>query len=234
MIDESIPMKLYELEWGLYPRRVGIYLAEKGITGIERIAFDAVAAWPPPELARLGPLGTVPILETQEGTLIRSSIAILEYLEERFPTPNMSGATPEKRARMRELLSVIDEAAMHFGIWCHKASPLFAQSEQQSREAATFAADAYYGRLRLLDRLIQESDGPFLSGAQPTIADCVTMATLKFAEHVYGVSLPTGCPALAQWYAFFTKRASAAPPIYPEPVLNLAYGLPALCPATSP
>ncbi|MCC2976670.1 hypothetical protein LK533_08275 [Sphingomonas sp. PL-96] len=93
-------MTLYELEWGLYPRRVGIYLAEKGITGIERIAFDALAA-----------------------TLVRSSIAILEYLEERFPSPDMLGATPEARARTRELVGVIDEAAMQFGIWCHKASP---------------------------------------------------------------------------------------------------------------
>lgn len=234
MIDENIPMKLYELEWGLYPRRVGIYLSEKGITGIERIAFDALEAWPPPELAKLGPLGTVPILETEEGTLIRSSIAILEYLEERFASPDMAGATPERRARMREMLSVVDEAAMQFGVWCHKASPLFAQGERQSREAATFAADAYYGRLRMLDLLVQESDGPFLSGDQPTIADCVTMATLQFAENVYGVPLPNGCDALAEWYAFFAARPSAAPPSYPEPVVKLAYGLPVLCPPISP
>lgn len=227
-------MKLYELEWGLYPRRVGIYLAEKGITGIERIAFDALEAWPPPGLAKLGPLGTVPILETEGGMLIRSSIAILEYLEERFPLPDMAGATPERRARMREMLSVVDEAAMQFGVWCHKASPLFAQGERQSREAATFAADAYYGRLRMLDLLVQESDGPFLSGDQPTIADCVTMATLQFAKNVYGVPLPNGCDALARWYAFFAARRSAPPPSYPEPVVKLAYGLPVLCPPTSP
>ena len=45
-------MKLYELAWGLYPRRVGIYLAEKGITSIERVSFDLMAGWPPPELAQ--------------------------------------------------------------------------------------------------------------------------------------------------------------------------------------
>lgn len=116
-------MKLYELDWGLYPRRVGIYLVEKGITGIERIAFDVLAAWPAPEIARLSPMGTVPILETENGTLIRSSIAILEYLEERFPSPAMLGTTPEERARTREFVAVIDEAAIQFGIWCHKASP---------------------------------------------------------------------------------------------------------------
>ena len=116
---------------------------------------------PPPELARLSPAGTVPILETETGTLIRSSIAIIEYLEERFPSPNMLGETPEARALTRELVSVIDEAATQFGIWCRKASPLFAEREQQSREAATFAADAYHGRLRVLDAMIQERRGLF-------------------------------------------------------------------------
>lgn len=221
-------MKLYELEWGLYPRRIGIYLAEKGIKGIERIAFDALA-WPPAELARLSPMGTVPILETEEGTLIRSSIAILEYLEERFPSPDMLGTTPEARARTRELVSVIDEAAGQLGIWCHKASPLFAGRERQSLEAASFAADAYHGRLRLLDTLMQEAGGPFLAGSGVTIADCIAMATLQFAEQVYGVPVPASCPALTEWYTSFASRPSATLPAYPQPLLALAKGLPTLC-----
>lgn len=226
-------MKLYELDWGLYPRRVSIFLAEKGITGIERIAFDALAGWPPSELARLSPLGTVPILQTEDGTLIRSSIAILEYLEERFPSPNMLGATSEARARTREMISVIDEAAIQFGIWCHKASPLFAGREQQSREAATFAADAYHGRLRLLDTLAREREGPFLVGPQVTIVDCIAMATLQFAEKVYGVPVPADGAALLKWYTTFAARPSAQAPAYPEPVLALSQGLLERCPPTS-
>ena len=88
-------MTLYELACGLYPRRIGIYLAEKAIAGIERVAFDAMEGWPPHDLARLSPMGTVPIPRTENGTLIRSSIAILEYLEERFPSSDLLGATPE-------------------------------------------------------------------------------------------------------------------------------------------
>lgn len=227
-------MKLYELEWGLYPRRVSIYLAEKEITEIERVTFDALVAWPASELARLSPTGTVPILETETGTLIRSSVAILEYLEERFPSPDMLGKTPEARALTRELVSVVDEAATQFGIWCRKASPLFAGREKQNREAATFAADAYTARLRVLDAMMRETGGPFLAGTQVTIADCVTMATLQFAEHVYGVPVPSGCSALEQWFAAFALRRSAALPNYPEPLIALAYGLPALSPPSDP
>lgn len=122
-------MKLYEFKGGLFPPRVGIYLAEKGITDIDRIAFDMFANWPPPEMDRLGPLGTVPILVTDDGTLIRSSMAIVEYLEELYPSPNMIGLTPEVRAQTRVLVSVIEEAATQFSIWCHKGSPVFASRE---------------------------------------------------------------------------------------------------------
>ncbi len=226
-------MTLYELAWGPYPRRVGIYLAEKGITGIERVAFDLMAGWPPPELAQLSPLATVPILRTDEGVPIRSSIAILEYLEERFPSPDMLGGTPQARARTRELVAVIDEAAVQFGIWCHKGSPAFAGREAQNQEAATFAADAYHGRLRMLETLASETTGPFLTGGHVTIVDCIAMATLQFAKGLYGVPLPDYCPVLTEWYAMFAERPSATPVPYPLPLLAVAYGLPVACPPSA-
>lgn len=218
-------MKLYEIPWGLYPRRVSIYLAEKGICNVERVAFDVLSAWPPPELLRLNPAGTVPILQTEDGTLIRSSIAILEYLEERFPEPDMLGRTPEAAARTRELVSVVDEAASQFVIWCREGSALFAMRKRQSAEAASVASEAYYERLKLLDTLAQESKGQFLAGSRVSIADCIAIATLQFAQNFYGVPLPDDCPALSDWYASITLRPSAAVPEYPAPLQKLAYGL---------
>lgn len=219
-------MKVFELDWGLYPRRLTIYLAEKGIAKIEHITFDALASWPSPEVARLNPLGTVPILETDEGERIGASLAILEYLEEQFPSPNLLGASPIERARTRELVSVIDEAAIQFLTWARNASPLFASFGPQSAEAAHFGEGAYHGRLRLLDKLIGMAAGPFLAGPNVSIADCITMATLQFAENFYGVPVPANCPALEKWYADFKTRRSAQPCAYPAPLLALAHGLP--------
>lgn len=226
-------MKLYELEWGLYPRRIAIYLEEKGITGIERVTFDVMTAWPAPEIALLNPAGTVPVLETDDGTLIRSSIAILEYLEEQFPSPDMLGANSENRARTRELVSIIDEAAIQFGVWCRKSSPLFAGQEVQNRAAGTFAADSYYRQLRLLDTMMQETTGSFLTGSTVTIADCIALATIQFAEQVYSVPIPQDCCKLAAWYVTFSERPSAGLPPYPAPVLALARNLPTVCPPSS-
>lgn len=219
-------MKLYELDWALYPRRIGIYLAEKGIENIERIAFDATDEGLGFKLKALSPLGTVPMLETESGCHIRSSIAILEYLEECFPEPDMIGRTPEERALTRELVSVADEAALQLGIWCHKGSPVFAGAEEQSADAARFASQSYRRQLDRLDRLLAETGGPFLTGDKVSLADCVAMATLEFAEGAYGVPLPQEFEWLSHWYARFKERPSASCPPYPPAFLDQAYGLP--------
>lgn len=218
-------MKLYELEWGLYPRRVGIYLAEKGLTGIERIALDPMKGWPPAELKAISPAGTVPILVPADGPAIRQSVAILEYLEEIHPEPFMLGKTAQDRARSRELMGVIDEACTHFSRWCHAASPLFAGRDVQSVDAAAISRGAYLRQLAVLDALAAETGGPFLSGAAIGIADCMAMATLQFAERFYGVPVPEDCPTLREWYAMFQQRPSAAVPDYPAMLHELAYGL---------
>lgn len=215
-------MKLYEFNGGLFPPRIGIYLAEKGIKDIARIELDLMGDWPPPEMKRLGPLGTIPVLETDDGTLIRSSVAILEYLEEIYDEPKMIGETPALRAQTRVLLSVIEEATLQFGIWTHKCSALFASREAQNEVAAQFAAEAYYGRLQKLEELVQEHKDPFLAGPHVTIADCVAMATFQFAHMLFSVPVPTSCPKLVQWYEMFSKRPSAAARPYPPEMVELS------------
>ena len=72
--------------------------------------------------------------------------------------------------------------------------------------------------------------GPFVAGAQITIADCIAMATLQFADGFYGVPVPQNYSALAAWHTHFAARPSAASPTYPPQLLELTYGLPTHCP----
>jgi len=219
-------MKLYELNWALYPRRIGIYLSEKGITDIDRVALDAMAQEFLSQLKTVSALGTVPVLQTEDGHTIRSSIAILEYLEDRYPQPNMIGRSSAERARTREAMSIADEAALQFGTWVHKGSPFFAGMEEQNPVAARFGAKAYLKQLERLDLILAENQGPFLTGSEITIADCIAMATVQFAADGYGVPLPGRLEQLGAWYKFFQQRPSAHCPAYPEPFLARAYGLP--------
>lgn len=219
-------MKFYNFPWGLYPRRVAIYLAEKGTIEVERIDMEPhlIEGWPPTFLRALNPAGTLPVLDAGEGVVIRQSLAILEYLEERFPSPNLTGETAAARAATRELVAVFDEATTLFGIWSHKGSRLFATRETPSAEAAAAGAEKYKTKLRLAEAMI--SSGPFLTGDAVTIADCVAMALLQFVREFYGVPIPAGCPKLAAWYERFLLRPSVPHHAYPSDLLDLAYGLP--------
>lgn len=223
-------MKLYQVDWALYPRRIAIYLAEKAIDSIEPVNFDVMKVWPDPVVKELSPMGTLPILDIGTGQMIRSSPAILGYLEDRFPTPDMIGATPEARARTRELMEVADDLSAQLVLWAKGASPLFTRNGAQDLKAATTAANAYHDRLALMERLLGETDGPYAAGTQITMADCALMAHLQFAQQVYSVPIPASCPTLLAWYEVFSKRPSAALPAYPEPVLELSRGLPSICP----
>lgn len=217
-------MKLYEIDWSIYPLRVSVYLAEKGIADIERISVDL----PQDATKRLGagltPAATLPALDTGEGPLIGASLPIMEYLEEMYPTPNMIGETPYERARTRELASVADEAAIYMGVWVHNANPLFARFHPQDMAVARVAKEAYDSKLRLLNLMAGEANGEFLGGDRVTIADCVAFSMQMTAIEQFGLPFPDGCEYIKQWFARFAKRTSGAVPNYPPFVLQMTKG----------
>lgn len=219
-------MQLVNFSWGPYPRRLTIYLAEKGIDNIELVEVEfphQPERWPPDYLRKLNPAHSLPVLDLGDGTRIGQSVAILEYLEDRYPVPNLIGETPERRAATRAMVAIFDEAAAFFGLWARQGSRLNANRHTVSREAAAIGAARFGSKLRVAEALME---GPFLTGDTLTIADCVAMALLEFTDQFYGVELPTECSKLRQWYSRFARRPSTAPPAYPAAMLELARGLP--------
>lgn len=217
-------MKLYEVSWSIHPRRVGIYLAEKGLTGIERVEVA-----PPPDRRKriiegVTIPGTVPALDIGDGQVIGSSLAILEYLEERFPSPDLIGATPAERARTREFITVIEEATVYLRLWAFNGSPLFAADVKQDKVVARAGMNAWLGKVQLLERMAADSQGEFLTGSRLTTADCVGFALLQTTTELFGVPIPDGCTHLKDWYRRFAQRPSGAVPGFP-PVLGLSRGL---------
>lgn len=84
-------MKLHDLEAGTNPRRVRIFLAEKGLT-TPRVEVDMPGGENrrAPYLA-INPMGTMPVLELDDGTRIAESMAICRYFEELHPDPPLFG-----------------------------------------------------------------------------------------------------------------------------------------------
>lgn len=219
-------MKFYNFPWGLYPRRIQVYLAEKGINDIdvEDIELHKIADWPPPWMLDLNPAGTLPVLEGQDGTLIRQSLAIIDYLEDLYPQPNLMGETPVERAATREMMAIIDDATTFFGIWCHLGSPIFEGTEAQSLDAAQAGARRYHKKLQVLEAMIK--DGPFLQGDRITVADCLAIALSQFVNELYDVPIPHDCQKLKRWFESFSQRPSVPRHSYPSELRDLARGLP--------
>jgi glutathione S-transferase len=218
-------MILHDLSWGLFPGRVTIYLAEKGSIAVDRRdTWDEAAMFLDlGEVRKVSPTGKVPVLVTEEGAAITESRAILEYLEDRFPEPNLIGATPAERARTRELLDVLDQAATHFATWTQHGSPIFIGRVEQIEGAAAQARSAFFEQIFVLDRMA--GSGPFLGGDRLTLADCVLAATLRFAEGLYGVRLPDAAERLRVIYRQLSARPSMRPPPFPHALTAAAQGL---------
>src|SRR3954451_10808795 len=102
-------MKLYDGGRAPNPRRVRIFLAEKGIE-IEKEQVDLGAqAQKTPAFTAINPLQRVPVLVLDDGTILTESIAICRYIEGLHPEPNLFGhpgleaATVEMWGRRLEL-----------------------------------------------------------------------------------------------------------------------------------
>jgi glutathione S-transferase len=91
-------MKLYDYTMAPNPRRVRIFIAEKGLD-IENIAVDLGAKAQMEDAYRAkNPELLVPALELDDGTIIGESMAICRYLEEVHPEPPLLGRTAIEKA----------------------------------------------------------------------------------------------------------------------------------------
>ncbi|MEN3950082.1 glutathione S-transferase family protein [Iodidimonas sp. SYSU 1G8] len=200
-------MKLYNFA-APNPQKVRIYAAEKGIP-LELIDVDVLGhQLRTPEMLAKNPLAVVPFLELDDGTVIRESLVIIEYLEELHPHPPMLGTSPLERARIRELDRLAELGLMvELAHYVHNVSPFFADKGPQSSEAATMALNSYRKTLAVMDREIGER--PFVAGGSPTVADCTLYSTLGFGDYV-GVKAAEDFPNIVRWRAAFAARPSAS------------------------
>jgi glutathione S-transferase len=104
-------VKLYSGPLSLFSAKVRIALAEKGIAcQLESVPWSPLHGYTPkhPEVVRINPKGQVPVL-VDAGLELYDSTLILEYLEERQPTPPLLPKDPRERARCRQLELEADE-----------------------------------------------------------------------------------------------------------------------------
>ena len=204
-------MKLYMVPLAPNPTKVMLYIAECEELGthmdIEQIVVNTVKGRhkEPEHLAR-NPFGTVPAFELEDGTYLVESLAIIAYLEDKFPDGALLRGSPEDKARARDVERVIDlRIAGPMGAYGHaKNSPLGRPPDPE--KAAQIEANLQTP-LDYLENLL--SDGrPLLLGDQVSIADCTLQASLQFIRYVEA-DLFGDRPLLRDWDERYRARPAA-------------------------
>jgi glutathione S-transferase len=201
-------MKIYDYRGAPNPKRLRVYLAEKGLS-IPFEEVDIVAgATRRPEFRAINPMGGLPVLELDDGRRFSESLAIIEYFEELHPEPPMIGTTAEERLRVRQLERMCEIGVLlNVAMVAQNTTPFFAPRVKQSADAAEMGRKRLMGTLKVLDREIGER--PFIAGAAPTICDCTLLSAIGFSRLMsLEIDLSTR-PNVARWYEEFKKRPSA-------------------------
>ena len=204
-------MKLSVVARAPNPRRVLMFLAEKGISNIELIEVDLNAGEHRSEAFRArSPLARVPVLELDDGRALGETRAICTYIEGLQPEPNLMGQGFEERA----FIEMADRRIEHYlGAYFANAirhthpglAPLeqpqfpdFGRSQgEKARDVACWLDGVLAGQ-------------PYIAGTRFTIADITAFCLLEFARGLLKFKpADEGMPHLQAWRDRIAERPSA-------------------------
>jgi len=200
-------MILHDLAAGMHPRRVRIFLAEKGIS-IERREVDAAGgANATQDFLRLNPLGKLPVLELDDGTSIAESLAICRYLEALNPDPPLMGRTPREVADIEMWALRMDhELSQMIALSFVHSSDFYRGRIEQIPEVASWARGRALETMNWLNHEL--SARRHISGEDYTIADIVAQCAFVLGKAV-GLRIPPDMTHLSRWFAEVTARSTA-------------------------
>jgi len=180
------------------PRRVRIFLAEKGI-GIPRVDLDLLAGENrTPEFRTLNSLGQVPVLELDDGGVITESMAICRYLEELHPEPPLFGSDPRDRARIEMWNGrMTNEIYLRIGNVALNSLPFFATRRTQIPAFAEAERQVVPQKWAWLDAEL--ADGrTFIAGDRFSVADITGMAASLLGEFLK-IEIPVALTNVRRW-----------------------------------
>ncbi len=174
-------MTLWGFNGSTYVRTVKMLLAEKGATDFEQVQLNVLEGDPkkPEHLAR-HPFGKVPVLD-HNGLRILETSAIVRYLNDVLPGKSLVPASPQDRARMDMVISILDSygyGAMVGGVAAYHLFPDFVGGKND----AMLKTGIEYGR-KVIELIMKTK------GASPFIAGELSLADLYLAPVVFYVSL---------------------------------------------
>ncbi len=176
-------MKLYSAPYAPNPRRVTMFIAEKGIADIDLVTLDLQAGeHRTPEFKARSPLSQIPTLELDDGRTLTESRAICTYLDAVYPDPPLMGRDAFERAeiemwdRRAELM-----ITMPIMLWMRHGMPVMARLE--TNQNAGVAESNQATAMRMVKWFnAQLAAREFIAGDRLSIADLTMLAGLDFAK----------------------------------------------------
>ncbi len=208
-------MKIYDWAAAPNPKRLRMFLVEKGIKDIEVIQVSGDRYLLTPEYKAKFPQAMVPMLELDDGRQIGESMAICRYFEELHPNPPLLGRDPYERAvvDMWERRA-FDEGMMAAGEVFRNTDPFFKDRGLPGYDYPVPQVPELVDRGRIrLGKFFKKFDDQlsknrFVVGDQITIADFTLYCSIEFAGWS-GITIPAECGFLQRWWKEVGARPSA-------------------------
>jgi glutathione S-transferase len=208
-MEKGRVMKLYDAGRAPNPRRVRIFLAEKGIKiHTEQVDLGALAQRTEAYTA-INPMQRVPALVLDDGTVIAESIAICRYFEAAQPDPPLFGvgalqsALVEMWNRRAELHLLFPVAS----IFQHLHPAMSRMVDPQVPQWGEANKPRVVKFLEFLDGELK--DRSFVAGADYTVADITAMVAVDFMR-VSKLAIPDNLRDVQRWHKAVSARPSAA------------------------
>lgn len=198
------------------PRVLRMYLLEKGLSLPTQQVDVFRGENRQPGYLRHNPAGQAPALLLDDGRCLAESVAIVDYLEERHPTPPLLGTSPEERALTRQWqrraeLNITE--CIHNAYHYAEGLARFEDRIPVAPEAAAGLKRVAQDRLRWLDGMLGAGD--YLAGDRFSFADIWLYVWLDFAQSV-GQPFDPGLRWIGPWFARMAARPSAAASLHPD------------------
>jgi glutathione S-transferase len=209
-------MKLYDCKMAPNPRRVRIFLAEKGLdlpkTEVSIVDGENLK----PEYLRVNPRGLLPVLELADGTRLDETVAVCRYIEETHPEPNLMGRSPLEKATIESWQRHMEFDGMAaVSEVVRNSIPAFGQRGLPGVTQPVAAIPALVERgtnsvKRFYERLEQRlSETEYVAGNRFTIADITALCAVDGATNRANLPIPAGNKNTQRWYAAVSARPSA-------------------------
>ncbi|ESZ27746.1 glutathione S-transferase family protein [Mesorhizobium sp. L2C084A000] len=195
---------VYGAEYSVYLRIVRLVLAEKGIdyelVPVDVFAAEGVPAW----YFEHHPFGRIPAFE-HDGFRLFETSAIARYVEEAFDGPTLQPADARGRARMGQIIGMLDAYGYRAMVWDVAVERL----EKEAPDEALIASGLRQAETVLGVLTSLKAPGPWLLGDQLTLADLHAAPIIAYFLNVAeGQGLLARFADIQDWYARIAARPS--------------------------